>query len=157
MPYVRDGRPGEAAALTAPALRSTAHRGYGEALMEACREELAVRPQDVPARRTAVAERGGGVLGFTVLDGEPPRGALGTMFVEPDTIGGGVGRLLPEHTAERARRPGFVVLHRRRGPGRRAPARGDGRGARRDGPLGVRPRPSAAVDGTRPHLTAGGV
>ncbi|MEU5717520.1 GNAT family N-acetyltransferase [Streptomyces sp. NPDC020403] len=110
MPYVREGRPDEAAALTALALRSKAHWGYDEAFLAACRAELAVRPQDVQARRTAVAEQDGRVLGFTMLDGAPPRGALGMMFVEPDTIGRGVGRLLLEHTAERARRLGFVML-----------------------------------------------
>ncbi|MYX73839.1 GNAT family N-acetyltransferase [Streptomyces sp. SID3915] len=110
MVYVREGRPAEAAELTALALRSKAHWGYDEGFMAACREELAVRPADVTARRTAVAERDGRILGFTMLDGAPPEGALGMMFVEPDAIGQGVGRLLFGHAREQARRLGFTLL-----------------------------------------------
>ncbi|MFD5135058.1 GNAT family N-acetyltransferase [Streptomyces sp. NPDC058378] len=110
MTYVREGRPEEAAALTALALRSKAHWGYDEAFMAACRDELTVRPDEVTARRTAVAERDGRLLGFTMLDGSPPEGALGMMFVEPDAMGRGVGRLLFTRTAARARRLGFVRL-----------------------------------------------
>ncbi|MFJ8859797.1 GNAT family N-acetyltransferase [Streptomyces sp. NPDC102451] len=110
MTYVREGRPEEAAALTALALRSKAHWGYDGAFMAACRDELTVRPAEVTARRTAVAEGDGGLLGFTMLDGSPPEGALGMMFVEPDAMGRGVGRLLFAHTAALARRLGFVRL-----------------------------------------------
>ncbi len=110
MVHVREGRPAEAAELTALALRSKAHWGYDEGFMAACREELAVRPADVTARRTAVAERDGRILGFTMLDGTPPAGALGMMFVEPDAIGQGVGRLLFGHAREQARRLGFTLL-----------------------------------------------
>ena len=110
MVHVREGRPAEAAELTALALRSKAHWGYDEGFMAACREELAVRPADVTARRTAVAERDGRILGFTMLDGRPPAGALGMMFVEPDAIGQGVGRLLFGHAREQARRLGFTLL-----------------------------------------------
>ncbi|MYS01695.1 MULTISPECIES: GNAT family N-acetyltransferase, partial [unclassified Streptomyces] len=39
-----------------------------------------------------------------------PEGALGMMFVEPDAIGQGVGRLLFGHAREQARRLGFTLL-----------------------------------------------
>ncbi|MFJ4837421.1 GNAT family N-acetyltransferase [Streptomyces sp. NPDC088746] len=107
---LRPGRPGEAAALTELALRSKAHWGYDEAFMAACRDELTVRPGDTAGGRAVVAEEDGRVLGFTTLAGEPPEGALAMMFVEPDTIGRGVGRLLFEHTMARARRLSFVRL-----------------------------------------------
>ncbi|MFF9685692.1 GNAT family N-acetyltransferase [Streptomyces sp. NPDC014623] len=107
---LRPGRPEEAAELTGLALRSKAHWGYDEAFMAACRDELTVSPGDAAGGRTAVAEEGGRLLGFTTLSGEPPEGALGMMFVEPDAIGRGVGRQLFEHTAAQARRLGFVRL-----------------------------------------------
>ncbi|WP_031085297.1 GNAT family N-acetyltransferase [Streptomyces sp. NRRL WC-3549] len=107
---VRQGRPDEAATLTALALRSKAHWGYDDAFLAACRDELTLDPADVAARRTAVAERDGGILGFTTLEGPPPRGVLGMMFVEPDAIGQGVGRLLFTHVRQQARRLGFTVL-----------------------------------------------
>ncbi|MFD7125098.1 MULTISPECIES: GNAT family N-acetyltransferase [Streptomyces] len=107
---IRAGEAAEAAALTELALRSKGHWEYDAEFLAACREELTVRPADVAARRTAVAEEDGRILGFTTLDGEPPRGALGMMFVEPDTIGRGVGRLLFAHTMDEARRLGFTGL-----------------------------------------------
>lgn len=107
---VRKGRPEEAAALTELALRSKGHWGYDEEFLAACREELTVRPADMAPRRTEVAEEDGRILGFTTLDGAPPVGALGMMFVEPDAIGRGVGRTLFEHTVAQARRLGFTAL-----------------------------------------------
>ncbi|WP_019629930.1 GNAT family N-acetyltransferase [Actinomadura atramentaria] len=104
---VRAARPGEAAALSALALRSKAHWGYDDAYLAACRAELTLRPGDVAARRTAVAERGGRVLGLATLDGEPPDGELGLLFVEPDAIGGGIGRTLYRHVLAEAARLGF--------------------------------------------------
>lgn len=107
---IRAGEAAEAAALTELALRSEGHWEYDAEFLAACREELTVRPADVAARRTAVAEEDGRILGFTTLDGEPPRGALGMMFVEPDAIGRGVGRRLFAHTMDEARRLGFTRL-----------------------------------------------
>ncbi|MFD9289308.1 GNAT family N-acetyltransferase [Streptomyces sp. NPDC060030] len=110
MTHVRQGRPEEAAALTALALRSKAHWGYDEAFMAACRDELTVRPGELTGGRVLVAEDDGRVLGFTTLAGEPPTGSLGMMFVEPDAIGRGTGRLLFEQTLAHARGLGFVRL-----------------------------------------------
>ncbi|MFF5895954.1 GNAT family N-acetyltransferase [Streptomyces argenteolus] len=107
---LRPGRSAEAAALTGLALRSKAHWGYDEAFLEACREELTLRPDDLTGGRALVAEEDGRVLGFTTVSGEPPRGALAMMFVEPDTIGRGVGRLLFERTMDQARGLGFGRL-----------------------------------------------
>ncbi|MFJ7081690.1 GNAT family N-acetyltransferase [Streptomyces griseus] len=107
---IRAGEAAEAAALTELALRSKGHWEYDAEFLAACREELTMRPAEVAARRTLVADEGGRILGFTTLDGEPPRGALGMMFVEPDTIGRGVGRSLFTHTMDEARRLGFTHL-----------------------------------------------
>ncbi|GAA3138445.1 GNAT family N-acetyltransferase [Planomonospora alba] len=107
---LRAARPDEAEALSALALRSKAHWGYDEAFLAACRDELALTPEQVTAARTTVAERDGRVLGFATLEGGPPRGELGMLFVEPDAIGTGVGRLLFEHAVAAARGLGFTVL-----------------------------------------------
>lgn len=105
---VRPGRPSEAAELTGLALRSKGHWGYDEAFLAACRDELTMAPADIDRRRTAVAEEDGRVLGFTTLEGAPPAGVLGMMFVEPDALGRGVGRLLFGHVVAEARRLGFA-------------------------------------------------
>ncbi|WP_395296113.1 GNAT family N-acetyltransferase [Kitasatospora hibisci] len=107
---IRPARPEEAALLSAIALRSKAYWGYDEAFMAACREELTLDPAAVERRRTAVAEAGGRVLGFVTLVGAPPQGELGMLFVEPDSIGRGVGRRLVGHVRERAGVLGFRRL-----------------------------------------------
>ncbi|WSB47522.1 GNAT family N-acetyltransferase [Streptomyces cellulosae] len=107
---IRDARPDEAGELTELALRSKAHWGYDEAFMASCREELTVRPSEVGERRAAVAERDGRVLGFTTVDGSPPEGALGMMFVDPSALGQGIGRALFAHALTMARAAGFHRL-----------------------------------------------
>ncbi|MBJ6635003.1 GNAT family N-acetyltransferase [Streptomyces sp. I5] len=107
---IRDARPDEAGELTEPALRSKAHWGYDAAFMASCREELTVHPSEVGERRTAPAERDGRVLGFTTVDGRPPDGAVGMMFVDPSALGQGVGRALFAHALATARAAGFHRL-----------------------------------------------
>ncbi|MFB6788725.1 GNAT family N-acetyltransferase [Streptomyces olivaceus] len=105
---VRPARFGEARLLTELALRSKAHWGYDAAFLASCREELTLDDAELAGRRTTVAERDGGVVGFTTLEGEPPQGVLGMMFVDPDVIGEGVGRLLFAHAVEAAGALGFT-------------------------------------------------
>ncbi|MFG2679756.1 GNAT family N-acetyltransferase [Streptomyces sp. NPDC048392] len=105
---IRPAQPGEASFLSDLALRSKAHWGYDAAFLAACREELTLGDGELASRRTAVAERDGSVLGFTTLEGEPPSGVLGMMFVDPDAIGQGIGRLLFTHAVEAARSSGFT-------------------------------------------------
>ena len=107
---IRPARATEAELLSALALRSKAHWGYDAAFLEACKDELTLDEGEVADRRTHVADRAGHVLGFTTLEGEPPTGVLGMMFVEPQAIGQGVGRLLFEHTVAAARELGFARI-----------------------------------------------
>ncbi|MFI5659231.1 GNAT family N-acetyltransferase [Streptomyces sp. NPDC051684] len=112
--HLRPARPDEAAQLSALALRSKAHWGYDEAFMAACVAELTLHPSEVVRRRTTVAEStgdgAGRILGLVTLEGAPPVGELGLMFVDPDAIGLGVGRLLFEHLREAARAAGFRAV-----------------------------------------------
>ncbi len=107
---IRPAEADEAELLTELALRSKAYWGYDNAFMAACREELTVRPDEVAQRRIIVAEHDGVVVGFASLDGDPPKGAVGMMFVDPECIGRGVGRLLLERILAAARRTGFLLL-----------------------------------------------
>ncbi|MFF3493535.1 GNAT family N-acetyltransferase [Streptomyces sp. NPDC002795] len=109
--HLRPARPDEAARLSALALRSKAHWGYDEAFMAACVDELTLRPSEVTRRRTTVAEDGDGrLIGLVTLEGAPPVGELGLMFVDPDAIGLGVGRLLFAHLRDTAREAGFMKV-----------------------------------------------
>ncbi|GGW50030.1 GNAT family N-acetyltransferase [Streptomyces xantholiticus] len=103
---IREGRPEEAAALSALALRSKAHWGYDDAYLAACADELRLAPGDMADRRVRVADAGGRILGVATLDGEPPRAELGMLFVDPPSIGRGVGRLLYRHVLAEAGRIG---------------------------------------------------
>lgn len=84
------------------ALRSKGYWGYDEEFLEACREELTVRRNDIARRRVTVLERDGAVLGFYGLDGEAPVGELWWLFVDPTAIGTGAGTALWTHARRTA-------------------------------------------------------
>jgi len=114
---IRPARPQEADELGALAVRSKAHWGYDAAFMEAFRDELKISAGQLAARRTHVAvTRGpdGGVaeriLGFGTIEGEPPAGELGMLFVDPPAIGRGVGGALFSHLSAVAVDLGFHRL-----------------------------------------------
>jgi GNAT superfamily N-acetyltransferase len=52
----------------------------------------------------------GRAAGFHGLVGEPPQGHLEWLFVDPDAIGQGLGRLLWNDVLERTRGAGFTEL-----------------------------------------------
>jgi GNAT superfamily N-acetyltransferase len=90
----------EAEALSGLALRSKAHWGYDDAFIEACRAELRVLPENVEHHRLTVAvhRETGRIVGFSGLVGTSSEDAeLSALFVEPEAIGTGVGRLLFDH------------------------------------------------------------
>lgn len=107
---LRAARTDEADLLGELALRSKGYWGYDSSFLDACRTELTFRPDELGARRIVVAESAGRVLGFYSLDGEPPGGELGNMWVEPDSIGTGVGRHLWLHAIQTAQTAGFMEL-----------------------------------------------
>jgi GNAT superfamily N-acetyltransferase len=105
---LRAARPDEAEALSELVMRSKAYWGYDEAFLAACREDLRLRRGEVVERRAVAAERDGLVVGVATLEGDPPEGELGLLFVEPDAIGTGVGRALYGHVLHEAGRLGFT-------------------------------------------------
>lgn len=90
MAKLRPARATEAEALTELVMRSKAHWGYDADFLAACAPELRIDGAEVVGRRIVVAE-GPAVLGLASLDGEPPLGRLGLLFVEPAAIGRGWG------------------------------------------------------------------
>ena len=108
---LRAADPDEAGALSRIAFASKAHWGYDEDFMAACREELTVSEAHIGERNVLVAERDGVLLGFGGLsmreDGEPE---IWHLFVAPEAMGQGAGRLLTEALIERARASGAPRL-----------------------------------------------
>jgi GNAT superfamily N-acetyltransferase len=108
---VRPARADEAPALSELALRSKGHWGYDAAFLAACRDELTLSAADLTPGRAWVAEDASGrPLGFVLVDGDPPRGRLDMLFVDPPAIGSGVGRLLFTEALATARRLGMHSL-----------------------------------------------
>jgi GNAT superfamily N-acetyltransferase len=118
---IRAAHPDESAELGRLAMRSKAHWGYDEEFLNACREELLIPVDQIVARRTQVAvsddadEASGGsgsgrLLGFGTIEGEPPAGELGMLFVDPEFIGGGVGGALFSRLTAMAGELGFRRL-----------------------------------------------
>ena len=105
---IRPAQPGEAAAITALALRSKAHWGYDEAFMARAATELRWDEGDLRRLVVHVAERDGALLGFSAVD---LAGAeLEALFVEPAAIGTGVGRALLATACAAARAHGVDSL-----------------------------------------------
>ncbi|WP_031466542.1 GNAT family N-acetyltransferase [Sciscionella sediminilitoris] len=106
----RGARADEAEQLGALALRSKAHWGYSQEQLDAFAVEFSFAPEELGPRRMTVAETGGEILGFYNIEGTPPEGELGNLWLEPARIGAGLGRMLWEHAVRAAREHGFQSL-----------------------------------------------
>jgi GNAT superfamily N-acetyltransferase len=107
---LRRARPDEASILSDLALAAKGFWGYDHAFMEACRAELTFSPDDVARRHFVLADLGSVVVGFYSVDGEPPVGELGNMWVKPSEIGTGIGRIMWQHAMGAAAAAGFEYL-----------------------------------------------
>jgi GNAT superfamily N-acetyltransferase len=107
---LRRARPDEASVLSELALAAKEHWGYDQAFIESCRSELTFTPDDVARRRFVVADLGDLVAGFYSVDGDPPAGELGNMWVTPGKIGTGLGRVLWQDAMATAAAAGFDYL-----------------------------------------------
>ncbi|MEW2632627.1 GNAT family N-acetyltransferase [Streptomyces sp. NPDC048389] len=138
---IRRATAADARRLTRLVRGSGAYRGHYAPMVAGYR----VGPDYIEAHDVFVATDGGGVLGFYSLVLSPPE--LDLMFVADDAQGLGIGRLMIEHMAGRARSAGLdavrVVAH--------PPAEGFylSVGARRTGTVDARP---PAVMWDRPEL-----
>lgn len=107
---IRPALPGEAAALSALAVRSKAHWGYDEAFLDACRDELATTADECDGIHVQVAERDGAPIGYYKLAGQPPVGELADLFIDPPAIGSGAGARLLRHAIELGRSLSLHIL-----------------------------------------------
>jgi GNAT superfamily N-acetyltransferase len=136
----------EHASISALALRSKAHWGYTAAFLAACRDELTFDEATCGSGLMHVATEDGIIRGFNLVGGAPPEGELRALFVEPDAIGTGCGKMLLADALEAAREAGCTRVTLDADPG----AEGFYRrfGARRIGST-----PSGSIAGRMlPHL-----
>ena len=113
---IRRARPEDVDTLTALALRSKAHWGYEQELLELWRPDLEVDPEDLKQGCVLAAIDAEVIVGFcTVLPTatrlrEPGRGELEALFVDPGWIGRGIGRQLMSEACELASARGLTSL-----------------------------------------------
>jgi GNAT superfamily N-acetyltransferase len=108
---LRSARPGEEDALSDLCLRSKAHWGYDAEFVAACAPYLKVGASDIAAGHTSVAENASGaILGVCQIAPGSSGGSLELLFITPDAIGQGVGRLLFEHAKAQLREHGQTVM-----------------------------------------------
>lgn len=134
----------DAAALTELALRSKAVWGYDAAFMEACRAELNLSADDVLCHPTYLIEGRDGPIGHYQLRLRGDTADVWHVFVAPEAIRTGLGRLLWRHLEQTARAAGATRLEVDPDPHARL-LPGDGHDPRRRGPVGQHPRPSPAA------------
>lgn len=91
-------------------MRSKAVWGYDEAFMEACQAELFLGPDDIRDTKIAVAEVNGRMAGMAQIATDGATAELEKIFVDPDTLSGGVGRALFEWALREASAMGASVL-----------------------------------------------
>lgn len=100
---IREALPREARLLSRLALRSKAHWGYSEDFLDACRSELTVDASrfGTDNYQCFAALDGGSILGFyTIGRASASCYELEALFVEPEHIGRGVGRMLMQHAVQ---------------------------------------------------------
>lgn len=112
---LRPARSADAERLTDLAMRSKAHWGYDEAFMAACRAELTITPARIEREVFIVAEQDGeiaGCAGFSFAEdsGGIATGEVEDVFVEPASIGSGLGGRLMTALLEAARARGLRRL-----------------------------------------------
>jgi N-acetylglutamate synthase-like GNAT family acetyltransferase len=107
---VRQGREEDFARLREIAVNAKAHWGYDRARVEDWALQGDFEPESMRERLVYVAEAEGEPVGWAALIQRGEVGWLEDLWVEPAWIGRGVGRLLFEHVAVRARELGAKRL-----------------------------------------------
>jgi len=110
---IREAIPQEAHLLSRLALRSKAHWGYSQDFLDACRSELAVDASRIgtDAYQCFATLDGDSIVGFYTLENASDGSCeLEALFVEPEHIGSGVGRLLIQHAVQRLSERGVERL-----------------------------------------------
>ena len=107
---IRRARRDEAGILSALALRSKAYWGYPPGFLERCRRELTILPHEIDRSAFFVSEEDGAIGGFYGLRATGTRVTLDYLYVDPATIGRGIGTRLWDHALSEARTTGAAEI-----------------------------------------------
>ena len=100
----------DADALTAIAHTAKRSWGYPERWIEAWRDILTMRPDFIAANIAFCAKDESGPVGFYVLTKEEDGLHLDHLWIDPNSMGHGIGRALFEHAVARATAAGFTTI-----------------------------------------------
>lgn len=99
MVAIRWAQVGEAETLSALCVRSKAHWGYDEEFMRLSTPSLRVSSTDIALNRVIVAvDDSGNLAGVASVSPQGENADLSLFFVDPSSMGKGVGRALFERT-----------------------------------------------------------
>jgi len=107
---VRRALPEDAGVLTRIAFASKRYWGYPERWISLWSSTLTITPEFVRDNEVYAAFSGGEPVGFYALTGEGHELELDHLWVSPDWIGSGTGRLLFEHAMERVASRGASIV-----------------------------------------------
>jgi len=91
-------------------MRSKAVWGYDHKFMEACRDELSFNLSDLQLTKIAVAEEGGDLIGVAQVKVADRQADLLKLFIEPERLRSGLGKILLTWAAGLARDMGASRL-----------------------------------------------
>ena len=108
---IRRAVPDDAPQLTHLAQRAKAHWNYPAEWLAAWRSQLTIEPGYLIVHRVLVAENAGRLVGMCALEDRGTWWSLEHAWVDPTSMGQGVGRTLIQQALDlvRAVRPGRVV------------------------------------------------
>jgi N-acetylglutamate synthase-like GNAT family acetyltransferase len=110
---IRSARSEDATIITALSLRSKAHWGYDDNFMQDCEEELSHSVEDLfdKNRHYALVEIDNQIAGFyTLEDIHNAKIDLLTLFIDPNSMNCGLGRLLFNDACKVAKSMGADLL-----------------------------------------------
>ena len=103
---IREAAKSELPDLSDLCLRSKAYWGYDAAFLDACRQELTLKPDELDDTSIVVAEYGSRLAGIAQVSVENADCDLLKLFVDPEHIGRGFGKALFRWAVHEARRLG---------------------------------------------------
>jgi GNAT superfamily N-acetyltransferase len=104
---IRRAKCGEGRMLSGIALRSKAYWGYDCDFIEACRDVLTISEENISSNLVYVIEESSKIIGFFSLTVNSENNELDSLFIEPEYIGKGFGRLLWNRIIEAAEEAGI--------------------------------------------------
>lgn len=107
---IRRTHPADAERLTQITIAAKRHWNYPEKWIQLWLPQLTISPEYISSHEVWMAVMDGSPAGYYSLEYLNGELWLGNLWVLPEQMGQGIGRLLFEHAFERCRELGFSVL-----------------------------------------------